>query len=865
MVKMKKAYFKDCIKMFKNNLIRFISIVLILILGSAFFISMNAVSPVMEKTAREYLKDQNVYDISLVSSLGYTKEDMSRFNENESIKEIQGVYTYDALTKYDNRDIVIRAISDNHEIDINNNNIFEGRDIQNDNECLVSSRICDMYGYEIGDKIKIYRTDDSRIEDNLAFSEFEIVGTTRIPIYISKFYGNSSLLSGELHAYMVIREAVFNMDNFAALYIKTTVDNNIDKFSDEYKEKIEEILPEIQDINKSIIDEKYNKIYKEAYEGISTGEEEIRIAEKSLKDSKEQIKSAQLQLNSRIRDISYYVAQHYNTIALFSNVSEKNDKIYNLYLTKEELTNRKKELEEKYSDLKYQVSNTEEELIKIENNIDKNLYDIYSLNNEEAKYVELSKKVNGLYYQYNKKNEIFENIDKEFKDVSNELTNTIKNLEDIEGQIDNSQRELYDAFSALQYLIVGMNNPQISYSAELINNGKIELDNQYTKLRESNAEAKINEYKAEINEKKDQLNQFNVLSEQTPLYDNSGFKSLKDDLEKIAIMGRIFPVLFFIVAALVTITTITRMIEEDRKNIGILKALGYNKKKIMNRYILYALFAAILGVILGAFIGSSVIIRVLYVSYCSLYDLPDMAFSVNMLYTFIALLISLISTVFVTIVITIKSLNENAANLMRPKSAKEGKNILLERIPFLWKRFSFLTKICFRNIFRYKRRLFMTLIGIAGCTALIYAGLGLQSAINDIGQKQFGDIRKFYLEVYFQREMSKEEAKEIEEHLEKQSNIKESIVVKQKTLTIEVDDNSKDVFYMVADGNEFNKYISLQERKTTEKVELNDNGIVLTEKLAGILDVKEQDKVNIIDDGVNTSVKVSRYYRKLFI
>ena len=321
-------------------------------------------------------------------------------------------------------------------------------------------------------------------------------------------------------------------------------------------------------------------------------------------------------------------------------------------------------------------------------------------------------------------------------------------------------------------------------------------------------------------------------------------------------MGRIFPVMFFVVAALVTITTITRMIEEDRKNIGTLKALGYSKGKIMSRYIIYSLFAAIIGVLLGAIIGCTLIVQILFVSYCSLYDLPDLKFSINIAYTGIALLISLISTVLVTIIITTKSLKENTANLMRPKVGKEGKNILLEKIPFLWKRFSFLTKICFRNIFRYKKRLLMTLVGIAGCTALIYAGLALRSAINGIGKKQFRDIKKVSMEAYLQNETDSEELKEIEEYIKSQNNVKEVTPVNQKTITVEGNDIEKDVFYIAIDGEKADKYIGLQERKSGEKIELNDDGVIITEKLAGILDVKKDDKIRITDEGINVSVKV---------
>ena len=341
------------------------------------------------------------------------------------------------------------------------------------------------------------------------------------------------------------------------------------------------------------------------------------------------------------------------------------------------------------------------------------------------------------------------------------------------------------------------------------------------------------------------------------MYKNSGFKSLKEDLEKIAIMGRIFPVMFFVIAALVTITTITRMIEEDRKNIGTLKALGYKKRTIISRYILYSFSAGLVGTILGIIIGSTVIVGILYSSYGTLYDLPDLVVRLNNNYAMISFAIALVSTVFVATIITLKELKENTAELMRPKKVTTGKNIFLEKIPFVWNRLDFLFKICFRNIFRYKRRLFMTLIGIAGCTALIYAGLGLQNSINSIGDKQFTDIRKLSMEVYLQGEFNGSEIAEIEEYVKKQSYIKDATPVVQQSLTVGANEKTKDVFYIAISGDEINKYISLKNRETNEEITLEDEGVIITEKLANILELEVGDKIDIINESFETSVKVS--------
>ena len=856
MVKMKQAYLKDSKKMFKNNFGRFVSIVLIIMLGTAFFIGMNSVSPAMKSTAEEYMKEKDVFDIALQSNLGYKNEDVDKFKENEHVKEVQGIHTCDVLAEFGEKDIAIRLASLKENSNMNKNDISEGRDIEKDDECLVSSRIIDMYGYKIGEKIKVYRKDDTNLDDYLNYKEFEIVGVTKTPMYLSKFYGNTSLLTGELNGYIMLKESAFKMEEYTAVYIKTDIDKNISRFSDEYKDKLDDIVPDIEKINENIAKEKYDNIHKESSDKISENEETIKKVEDYVDTVNNQIKQSQLQVNSGISDILYVVANYYKSNSLYQRVIEKKNAITNLYEQLNKYEEEQKKLEDVCTELKPKTINLKSELEELENNIDKNLYEIYSLD-EESEFVELSKKTNSMYYDYNKKNEEYEEIDKSYQEKNTQLENTKKQVTEIKENINSSQTELYNLFSSLEDLTYGINNNELSIKYQTIKESREQIEKAKEELKNKNIEQKVAEAREKLNDKKDELNQFKYVTEETPLYKNSGFKSLKDDLEKIAIMGKIFPVMFFVVAALVTITTITRMIEEDRKNIGTLKALGYSKQTIISRYIKFALATAVMGVLLGTIIGTTLIVQILFVSYSSLYDLPNLSTRIDWKYTLIATIISLLSTVLVTLIITSKSLKENAASLMRPKATKEGKNILLEKIPFIWKRLDFLFKICFRNIFRYKRRLLMTLVGIAGCTALIYAGLGLQSAINGIGEKQFKNIRKLSMEVYLQKELSEEEIKEVEKYVQDQEHVKELTPVNQQTFTVEANDNTKDVFYIAMSGEDADKYIGLQERKSQDKLKLNDDGVIITEKLANILDVKVGEKIKIIDGDATASVKVT--------
>lgn len=854
---MKTAYLKDSKSMFKNNFVRFISIVLIIMLGTAFFIGMNVISPAMEEDAEEYMKDKSVFDISVTSTLGYTEEDIEKFKEIENLDIVKGERTFDALTNFSNDgDIVVKLISNSSDLDINKNDIFEGRNIEKDNECLISSKLKDIYNYQIGDTIKVYRKDDIELSDYLEYSEFKIVGITRSPSYISKFYGNTTLLTGELKGYLMVNDSVLKEENYTSVNIKAKIDSSIKRFSDEYKEKCDEFLEKVEEVNNTIVESKYSDLYKEANDKIIQAENEITKQENDFLAAQNQITDSHLQINSALVDISSMVSAYYNSDEIYSKVLDNSKSLTSLYTNLKELRSKKTQVEKEYTDLSSKTSNAKAEMDEIENNIDKNLYKIYALDNEELKFVELNKENNKLYNEYNKKEEIYKSLDESFKNKTEELKKINDDIKKIDSQTLSLQNDLYINFNSQINLIYGMNNSELitkaSYIAESVN----ALNSNIQSLNDSDVEKKLEEAKQEVNDKKNELHRFKIISEGTPLYENRGFKYLESDLDKMKIMGKIFPVMFFVIAALVTITTVSRMIEEDRKNIGTLKSLGYSKKTILSRYVIYSLLAGLIGGILGILLGSTTITNVMFVSYSSLYDLPDLEFNINIFYSVIALTISLLSTVFVATIITLKELKENTAELMRPKNDASGKSILLEKFTFIWKRFDFLFKVCFRNIFRYKKRLFMTIIGIAGCTALIYAGLGLYFSINNMSEIQFKDIRKLYMEAYFCSDIDSSNIEEIKKHITDQTYIKDATPVCQKTFTIGIDDITKDVFYLSIDPSEATKYISLKNRKSGENIDLSGDGIVITEKLSEIYNLNVGDKIDIIDKDINTSVKI---------
>ncbi len=853
---MKKAYWQDSKKMFKNNLFRFISIVVIIMLGSMFFIGMNSVAPVIKQTAEDFMQDKNVYDISFTSVFGYSEEDLKLFKENEHVKEVCGVYSFDALTKFDDTEISSRLCSLMDKTDMNQSEIIEGRNISSDNECLISTRLQYMYNYNIGDKIRFYLNDGTDLNELLDYTEFTIVGVVRNPIYLSKLYGNTSLLTGELNSYVFIKENVFNLNNYSLLFLKTDVDNSIPKFSDEYEEKISNVLLDLEKIDATILSKKYTEFYDSSMVNIGNYYQQIKNAKNYFIEQFNNIYDAQMQVNSAISNFAYSVASSYNYPALYEIVSEKNKTLNDLYYLAQDLTLKKNDLENSCDDILFELKSFEKELDALDNSISKKLYAIYTLKDNDAEFINLSKELSKVSFNYNLKLNDFSVLNDSYVFKKSELDETQKKLEEIEKEIESLQSEMQSTFNSLNDLASGTNNRKLIATAQKIEASQSEIDTASTELNNLIEEVDLNDKYNQLNGLKNSLINFNPSIDNTPLYKNRGFTSLKNDLDKIAIMGKIFPVMFFVVAALVTITTTTRMIEEDRKNLGTLKALGYKRKTIIFKYIIYSLATSLLGTILGTLLGSLVIVNILYTSYGSLYDLPPANLSINILLTIIALIISLIATVFITLIITSKVLKENTAQLMRPKAVKEGKNIFLEKIPFLWKNLSFLSKISFRNIFRYKRRLFMTVIGIAGCTALIYAGLSLQSSINTIASRQFSKVRKLSMEIYLKQNASLDDINSILVFVNEKTYIKSSLPVNQNSFTVEANDKTKNVFFTAADGEKLSEYLSFNKRKTNEFTKLDDSGVIITEKLSQILNVSVGDTIKLNDDSNSLNVKI---------
>ena len=377
-----------------------------------------------------------------------------------------------------------------------------------------------------------------------------------------------------------------------------------------------------------------------------------------------------------------------------------------------------------------------------------------------------------------------------------------------------------------------------------ITDGQVKITDGEKQL--ADAKQKIADAKAEI--KKIENPKWYVQTREDALTEYQGYG---DNADRMRSIGKVFPVLFFLVAALISLTTMTRMVEEQRVQIGTMKALGYGKAAIAGKYIGYALIATLGGSIFGVLIGEKILPLVIIYGYMILYKhLPAILLPYHMSYAFQASAIAVACILIATIASCYKELAAEPAELMRPAAPKQGKRILLERIGIIWKHLNFTWKSTVRNLIRYKKRFFMTIFGIGGCMALMVVGFGLKDCIYEIVSLQYEKVQFYDAATYMNDDISEENRQQIQEYLDQNADIKETIEVHMQKTDVKSASGKKTLYLMVpSDDEKIEDFLSFHSRTNKDEVySLKKDEVILTEKMASLLNVKVGDQLTIEDE-----------------
>lgn len=753
-----KTLIKQSFVSIKQTFNRFISILVIVLLGVGFFTGIRETSPNMKDSLDAYFKKENVYDISLMSTWGITDDEINDL-KNKGYN-VEGSYSFDTLIHIDD-DYVAKVHSYDKNATMNKLVVTEGRLPHSNNECVIEKNK-DVGHYKLGDKITI---DD----DILKEKELTIVGFVKSPLYVSLERGSTKLLNGKVNFYMYSLITNFDSDVFTEAYIDLNTEDST--FSDKYTslrdsevKKLENISDEYRD--KRFNDEK-NDALKELNDNIEKYNKEKEDTYKKLDDALDKINKTEKELKS-------------NLTKLNNNEKKAKTEFAN---KKKELNNNKKEVENGIRELKKNISYMES----------------VGMDTTELK-AQLS------------------NLEKTLTTINNGYNTLLKQETKTYNEIKSGKAKIENAKKKLE-----------SSKVELADNRK-KADTEF-----EDAYKKIEDARKEIDEL--EKPEWYVLD----LDSNLGYYQFSQDSERIAKIAKVFPVLFYLVAILVSLTTMTRMVEEERSELGTLKSLGYEDNQILFKYMLYALLASVIGSILGVIIGTKTIPKIIYGMYCLMYTLGEFVSKVDLVSYLIGTFIAIGCIMLSTYLAVKKSLKEVPAELLRPKSPKAGKRVLLERIPFIWNRLSFSRKVTVRNVFRYKKRFLMTILGISGCTGLIIAGFGLQDCIIDMVPNQYEKIFSYDLEITFDKDN-----KNINKDYEEISKFKEfSKTLKADKDSIELTNiDTNQTIQIIIPFEDYKDFIQIKNRRTNEYYDLNDK-VIVSEKLYKLLKLKNNDELDI--------------------
>ena len=885
---MKTALIKDGIKEIKNSYKRFISILLIVLLGVGFFAGLRAASPDMKETLDEYFDSLDVMDIQVISTLGLTDDDIEAIKNVESVSKVEGSYQTDAIVSAkEEEEFVVKLETFSEEI--NKLNLVEGRLPENQNECVVEESFLLGTDYSIGDSIKIevenVTNDDGEEVKLLKNDEVTIVGTVKSPLYISTDRGSTKLGSGMIDYYVYIPKENINIDMYTNIYVTVDGAKELNTTSSKYEDTIEAVQDDLEAISEERREARYNQLYDSANSKIqdaqkelddekAKAEKELEDAEKEIDDGKKEIEDGKAEIESN-RNIAY---------SEFATAEEEIEQ------GKAELQTQKENFEKQKADVEKQIEEyesqletlkqTKKQLNTLESNLNTAKETLESLNNE-LENAETEEEKNAIQAQINEANIKVETLQKTIEGIENELKNqgitnistTIKTIENGiktakaelasgESKIKAAEEELEAAEEELQstknstYYTLNEAEEELEKAEEELKDGEKELEEARKEFEEEieKAEEKLLNAKEDLKEL--ERPEWYVLDRDT----NTGYASYVQDTDRVASLAQVFPVVFFLVAALMSLTSMARMVEEERVQIGTFKALGYSKMQISRKYIIYALVATVVGGIIGIFIGFNLIPKIIADMYAMVYEVPEVILQFNWDIATLGIVAALICVLGSTIYTCARQLRHNPATLMRPKAPKPGKRVILEKIPFIWKRLNFTAKVTARNVFRYKKRFMMTIIGVCGCTSLIIAGFALRDSISRMIPKQYGEIDKYNIGISLKEENYGEDLSKIEEELLSHEQITNVLSVNLQSVKIIKDDNNQSIQLIVPnDTTKLNEFITLRDRKNQEDTYALDNsGVVITEKLSQLLDIKKGDTITLENaDGDRREVQVT--------
>lgn len=940
----KKTLNKDIRNSLRQSKGRFLSIMLLMMLGAFSLVGLKVSGPDIEDTLNSYMETANAADLFVVGGYGLSAEDQAEIKQENADVE----FGYFVDTVISDMPSAIRVFSQT--TDISTFELVSGAFPTKSNEVALAQTMADQY--KIGDTIRLNESGSSTL---LKEHEFTITGFVNSSEILSNtIKGVSSAGSGDLSGFAVVPQDAFDSevytiarlrypdlrkwkttsreysdkvvelqqaleeklaDNGAARLdsLKTTADDKIS----EGKEKIADAKSQLSDAEKKLADGKseIEKNEKTLADGqkevrdneatIASGDEKLNAAWNQLEASRGQLESARVQIEQAVATLAEKKEQLEDASTKLTQAEEqlaaKKEELASgqeqLEAGKTQLAQAKAQLETGKADLETKKTALAQGKALLASDPDaaaaQGITEA-SLQAMETTLTQAEAQLTQTEQTLNAKEQVLTQKEQELAAGQTAISNAEAELASKKQQLVAGQEayrqglaKYYDSYS--QYVdgldryregvaafeanagTLTEGKAKLAEAKQTLADGEAKLADAKTQLKESEetynekketadkdiqkAESELE--KAEVDVSKLTKPKYSVYTRSTML-GSEGFFNMKTTAEGITSVGNLFPIVLYAVAALVTVTTMTRFVNEERINAGVLKALGYETKDVMKKFAVYGFTAGVSGTVLGILLGTYALPSALGATLMKDTVLPSIQLNFHPLIAVIAIVCSLICSVVPPLWIARRELHEQAAALLLPKAPVAGAKILLERIPFIWNRLSFTHKVTARNIFRYKQRMLMTIFGVAGSVALLFAGRGILGSLDGIADRQFKEIITYDAIVSKDTVLTASEEAALHNYLSSSSVTSYSDVYSE-SVTREVPgvDDEQSVTVLVGKEASISPYLHLNDAKSKKVVTLPAEGVLISEKLAKLLNVKAGDNFTLPNkDGVDVTLTV---------
>ena len=938
-----------------RSLGRYIAIVAIIALGASMFVGLLMTKSDMVATGQEYTRQQNMFDLRLISTYGWDPEDVERISRLEGVEEAEGQIYVDLIVHVgDTTDETVYRFYSIPET-VNRIDLRGGRMPESPDECVID-------GYHMDDSIlgttlTVARTNSEDSLEAVAYRTYTVVGYAASPLYMDMNRGTTSVGNGSITNCVYAPREGFEVGYYPEIHI--TIPGEYDLYTDAYNDAMQQSADRLKPQLQPLAQVRLDRLRREAEEAYADGMKEYEEGLRELEEAREQVEQELQDAYDKLIEAEEEIARNEQALVtgeqeLAAGWAELAEGEQTLKESRElfdstkaaayqSLNDTQSVLDASIQELSGQIAGLENRLASLDQELEEVNSQIAAI---ESQYADIAGEMNSLESEISKLDgsigamETALQVAQMFPVVNGELISQLEaaiaeqrtqrsalqarldelkaqtapfeaqleapraRRDELQAQRDQvasekgvldlamegarlGQQELADSraqldaqFAAAEAeLIAGeeqlaagrqeLNNAQwqITTGKQQLEDGKKALEDGWKEYNEGKAQAeteladaeqKLADAKEELADARELIDEMttvtvHVLDRNT----NVGYNSLDSASDIVSGVSRVFPAFFLLVAALVCITTMTRMIEEERTQIGTLKALGYSNAAIIGKYLIYAGSGAVVGCGLGVLAGSVVFPKILWEAYkIMLYISDDIALRFNWLLCGAVVLVYTLVMLLVTWYCCRRALREEPAELIRPKAPDVGKKILLEYLPF-WNRISFLNKVTIRNIFRYRQRLAMMIVGIGGCTALLLTGYGLRDSITNVVDYQFREVTTYDMSVYFDEGQTQEQQEQFLQEI--RYDAENVMFYHQSSVELDFDNHTKEI-YLISAGAGVQEFIDFHSGENTLPLPGEDE-MLLSSGTAEALGIRVGDTVRLRDPDMKIlELKVSGIY-----